>query len=137
VVRLIFDLYLKGYSILGILSELRAQQIKSPTGHDTWSKRTIETILRNEKDKGDVLIMKTYTEAYPDNKRKVNQGERAQYLAMGAHPAIISKEEFDNVTAMREARSNLVRGDDGNTRKPTRYSMKKAKKETESQGTDA
>ncbi|MBV7276700.1 recombinase family protein [Clostridiaceae bacterium UIB06] len=38
-VKLIFDLYLSGYSILGIIRELENKNIKSPTGRDRWSKR--------------------------------------------------------------------------------------------------
>ena len=41
----IYDLYLKGYSILAIIRDLQQQNIKSPTGKDQWSKRTIDTIL--------------------------------------------------------------------------------------------
>lgn len=64
-VRLIFDLYLKGYSILAIIRELQQQSIKSPTGNDQWSKRTIDTILANEKYTGDVIVLKSYTACIP------------------------------------------------------------------------
>jgi hypothetical protein len=47
-VQLIFDLYLQGKSIIGILAELEKLEIKSPTGKEKWSKRTIEVILSNE-----------------------------------------------------------------------------------------
>ena len=36
IVRLIFDLYLGGKSILGIVKELKERDIKSPTGKDNW-----------------------------------------------------------------------------------------------------
>lgn len=131
VVRMIYDLYLSGYSILAIISELKKQQIKSPTGQEVWSKRTIDTMLRNEKYTGDVLVMKTYTERYPSSKRKFNQGEREQFIALGTHPAIIAKELFDQVNAMRAERSNVVNDMNGNTRKSTRFSMKKANQANE------
>lgn len=128
-VKMDFDLYMSGYSILAIVSELKKQQIISPTGQEDWSKRTIETMLKNEKYTGDVLVMKTYTEGYPNSKRKINQGKRDQFIALGTHPAIIPKELFDKVNAIRESRSNIIKGVDGHTRKSTRYSMKKACKE--------
>jgi DNA invertase Pin-like site-specific DNA recombinase len=126
VVKLIFDLYLSGYSINAIRGELQNKQIKSPTGQDVWSKRTVDTMLKNEKYTGDVLVMKTYSEKFPKSTRKVNKGERDQFIALGTHPAIITKEIFEKVIATREARSNIINGEKGSSRKSTRYSMKKA-----------
>jgi len=40
-VRLIFELYLRGFSIIGIKRELEKRGIKTPTGKENWSKRTI------------------------------------------------------------------------------------------------
>lgn len=41
VVRQIFALYLKGYSIGMIINEMKIRKVKSPIGKDTWSKRAI------------------------------------------------------------------------------------------------
>ncbi len=49
VVRLIFDLYLDGKSVLGIIKELKIRNIKSPTGKDNWPKRSVDEMLCNEK----------------------------------------------------------------------------------------
>ena len=92
IVRLIFDLYLKGYSILAIIRDLQQQNIKSPTGKDQWSKRTIDTMLANEKYTGDVIVLKSYTEDYPESKRRLNKGQKALYQALDIAPAIITKE---------------------------------------------
>lgn len=46
VVKLIFDLYLGGKSILGIVMELKDRNIKSSTGKDYWPKRSVEKMLR-------------------------------------------------------------------------------------------
>jgi DNA invertase Pin-like site-specific DNA recombinase len=124
-VRLIFDLYLQGYSVLAIIRELKHQNIKSPTGNDQWSKRTIDTILANEKYSGDVIVLKSYTEEYPDSKRRPNKGEKALYQALDAVPAIITKEQFKAVAAEKERRSNIVLSDGRLVRKATHYSMKK------------
>ena len=51
-VRLIFDLYLSGKSIVGIMRELAQRNILSPTGKATWSRRAIDTLLSNEKYRG-------------------------------------------------------------------------------------
>ena len=46
VVKLIFDLYLGGKRILGIVKELKDRNIKSSTGKDNWPKRSVEEMLR-------------------------------------------------------------------------------------------
>lgn len=55
-VKLIFDLYLKGASILGIIKELQKRNIKSPKDNDKWSKHTIEEMLSNEKYIGSATL---------------------------------------------------------------------------------
>lgn len=47
VVRLIFKLYLGGYSIVKIINELKTRGIPSPTGKPVWCKHTIEVMLTN------------------------------------------------------------------------------------------
>lgn len=47
-VKLIFNMYLQGKSIIGIVSELKRIGIKSPTGKDKWCKRTIDVMFSNE-----------------------------------------------------------------------------------------
>lgn len=124
IVKKIFDLYLSGYSIIAILRELENEHIKSPTGKDKWPKRTIDTILSNEKYIGNVLVGKTYCNDFPYNERKVNTGMAPKYLVNNNHPAIISKEIFEQVQQEKARRTNIKI--DGNTskRKGTHYSMK-------------
>lgn len=47
-VKLIFELYLGGQSVLGIIKELEKRKILSPTGKEKWCKRTIDVVLSNE-----------------------------------------------------------------------------------------
>lgn len=78
---MIFDLYLGGQSVLGIIKELEKRKILSPTGKEKWCKRTIDVMLSNEKYTGDVKLLKS-------GKSDVH------YLASDNNPAIISKEIF-------------------------------------------
>ncbi len=55
--RIIFDLYLHGKSVIGIVTELENLGIKSPTGKDRWSKQTIDLMLSNEKYTGNVRLL--------------------------------------------------------------------------------
>lgn len=111
-VRLIFDLYLRGFSIIGIKRELKKLGIKTLTGKERWSKRTIDVILSNEKYIGVVRLL--------------NAGEdQEHYVSENNHPAIISKEQFEAVQAEKKNRSNVVKGKSGVKRKNKKYSSKR------------
>lgn len=58
-VKLIFDLYLGGQSVIGIIKEFEKRKILSPTGKIKWCKRTIDVMLSNEKYTGDIRILKS------------------------------------------------------------------------------
>lgn len=135
VVRQIFTWYLEGKSVLGILKELEKIEILSPTGKPRWCKRSIDTMLSNEKYVGDVIVLKTYSSGFPDNKRidSNNSEDHRMYMAQNAHEAIISREQFAAVQAEKARRSNIVRDDNGAaTRKSTRYSSRGGTKQEKS-----
>lgn len=111
-VRLIYNLYLQGKSVIGIVKELERLGIKSPTGKDTWPKRSIDVILSNEK--------------YIGNARLLDDGKHSSYyLAEDNNPAIISKETFHAVQIEKQHRSNVIKCEEGSRRKNTKYSSKK------------
>ena len=111
-VKLIYDLYLSGQSVVGIIKELEKRKILSPTGKAKWCKRTIDVMLSNEKYTGDVELLKS-------GKSEVH------YLASGSHPAIISKEIFEAVQIEKTRRSNVVKERNGVRRKSKKYSSKR------------
>ena len=111
-VKLIYDLYLSGQSVVGIIKELEKRKILSPTGKEKWCKRTIDVMLSNEKYTGNVELLKS-------GKSEIH------YLASGNNPAIISKEIFEAVQKEKGRRSNIVEGKGGKRRKNTKYSSKK------------
>lgn len=128
-VRLIFDLYLKGYSVVKILNELEARGINSPTGKDRWCKRSIDTMLSNEKYIGDVVVLKSYSSGFPDNKRMKNLNVdpmHPMFVAEQSHDAIIKREVFDAVQAEKLRRSNIVKDVTGTHRSSKKYSAKNA-----------
>lgn len=111
-VKLIYDLYLSGQSVVGIIKELEKRKILSPTGKAKWCKRTIDVMLSNEKYTGDIELLKS-------GKSEVH------YLASGSHPAIISKEIFEAVQIEKTRRSNVVKERNGVRRKSKKYSSKR------------
>ncbi|MBT9626232.1 recombinase family protein, partial [Ruminococcus bicirculans] len=60
-VKLIFNMYLDGYTLLNIADTLMAQGRKTATGKNIWSKGEVQRILKNEKYVGDALLQKTFT----------------------------------------------------------------------------
>lgn len=122
VVRRIFDLYLRGYSVGMIIKELSCTNTKSPQGKDKWSKRAIQTMLTNEKYVGNVMLGKTYTGQFPNNQQKINRGEQEQYLLKVAHEPIIISEVFEQVQEIIKFRSNIEVVNGEVKRKNTRYS---------------
>ena len=110
-VRKIFNLYLGGKSILGIVKELERLEIKSPTGKDKWCKRTIDVMLSNEKYIGKVRLL--------------NSGNHeVQYVSENNNPPIILSEIFKAVQLEKVRRSNMVKGENGKKRKDKNYSSK-------------
>lgn len=133
IVRLIFELYLQGCSILSIIKELESREILTPSGKKKWCNQAIVKILTNEKYIGNVLLKKTYTDVFPNRKRKKNSGEKHQYLAEQVHPEIISKEIFEAVQKERQRRSNVEIDENGvKKRASKRYCSKPINAEKES-----
>ena len=114
IVKRIYREYANGKSMHAIAKGLTADGIKTPRGKDLWRKSTVESILKNEKYKGDALLQKTFTADYLTKTMKVNEGEVPQYYVTGSHPAIIDPLEWDAVQLemQRRASSNeLLTGD--------------------------
>lgn len=97
IVRLIFRLYLEGYSAGKISKYLEEHKIKTATGQDKWHDTVILKMLRNEKYMGDALLQKTYTVDFMTKKKVMNKGIVPQYYVEDDHEAIIPKELFYRV----------------------------------------
>ena len=68
-----------------------------------------ESILTNEKYKGDAILQKTFTIDFLSKKMKPNEGEVPQYYVTDSHPAIIDRTEWQLVQeemARRKARGS-------------------------------
>lgn len=111
VVRQIFDWYLEGNSIVGLIKLLEEKQIPSPRGKAKWSKRALETMLSNEKYIGHVHLFKG------------NEFEES-YISNYNHPAIISEYTFERVQEEKQRRSNVVRVGNEKKRSNQKYTSK-------------
>ena len=75
-VRLIFFLYLYGYSCEQIAKKLTELGRKTKINNEIWSASTVSGILHNERHCGDVIARKTYTPNYLNHKSKKNNKNR-------------------------------------------------------------
>ena len=97
IIRLIYRLFLYGKSPSAIATYLTDEGIPTPGGKKVWRAKVVESILTNEKYKGDALLQKKFTVDFLTKKQKVNEGEVPQYYVTNSHPAIIEPELFDLV----------------------------------------
>ena len=106
VIKRIYHRYLDGCTLGQIKRELDEDNVPTAQGVEFWSPAIIHNILTNEKYIGDALLQKTYVTDCISKKVKKNQGERAMYYVENNHPAIISREVFDQVRNEMTRRSS-------------------------------
>ena len=121
VVRLIFDLYVKGLGGRTIAHKLNDMGI--PTYFDKkWSQSSINRVIRNEKYVGDLLGQKYYVTDPLSHKRSLNYGEKEQYYVKDHHKGIVSRDIWNKAQEILNKRNNNKK-DNGRKHKTT-YSLK-------------
>lgn len=109
-VRLIFFMYLYGYTCQEIANTLTDLGRRTKKDNTIWSPGSIMQILQNERHCGDVLARKTWTPSYLDHKSKKNRQDRNQYRQKNHHEPIISRDDF---IAVQRLISNAKYGNKG------------------------
>lgn len=107
IVKRIYALFMQGKTTGAIAKTLTAEGIPTPGGKQKWAVSTIESILKNEKYRGDAILQKTFTVDFLQKKMKPNEGEMPQYYVQNSHPAIIEPTEWDLVQAEMARRKEL------------------------------
>jgi DNA invertase Pin-like site-specific DNA recombinase len=103
-IRLIYKLFLQGQSLNVIAKHLTDSNLPTPAGKKQWSVSTVNSILQNEKYKGDAILQKTFCDDFLTKKMVKNTGQVPQYYVEDSHPAIIAPEIFDMVQNERHKR---------------------------------
>lgn len=106
IVVYIYTKFLEGMSIGGIKKKLEEKGIKTLKGNTQWRHSVIESILKNEKYKGDVLMQKSFVTDLFSKKSVKNTGALPQYLIKNHHIPIIAPEIFDRVQCEFARRNN-------------------------------
>ena len=107
IVKRIYALFMQGKTAGTIARILTAEGIPTPGSKQKWAVSTIESILKNEKYRGDAILQKTFTVDFLQKKMKPNEGEVPQYYVQNSHPAIIEPAEWDLVQAEIARRKEL------------------------------
>lgn len=120
IVRRIYNLFMCGKTTYAIAAQLTAEGIPTPGGKQKWQASTVESILTNEKYKGEARLQKKFTVDFLTKKQKVNEGEVPQYYVENSHPAIVRPEEWKMVQVELARRKALGRKYSGNSVLSTR-----------------
>ena len=83
-----------------------------------WTSAQIGRILKLERYTGDILLQKTYKTDFLDEKVRRNKGELPQYLIRDHHPAIITRELYQQVQRQKTGKKSS-----GQKSQPVRYSF--------------
>ena len=103
-VKVIYYLYLNGFSLLEIADLLTEYRRKTKQGNTSWNPGSIMKIIQNERHCGDVLARKTWTPSYLNHKSRKNNNDRTQYRRRDHHEAIVSREVFNAANQLQASR---------------------------------
>lgn len=109
-VKVIYYLYLNGFSLTEIAELLTDYRRKTKLGNTEWNPSSLAAVIANERHCGDLLARKTYTPNYLTHKsKKIKNNERAQYWNFDHHEAIVSREVYNAANHLRASRSYAKR----------------------------
>lgn len=125
-VKLIYKLFLDGYSMTNIKKTLESKGILTAKGKKVWNESLISSILKNEKYVGDALLQKTFTVDCITHKVVRNHGERPMYLVTDHHAPIIDRDTYNRVQQELARRSSKRKISDKTITEQGKYSSKYA-----------
>lgn len=126
IVRLIYTLFLDGYSMSRIKKVLENKGYLTAQGKKVWNESLIQSILKNEKYVGDALLQKTFTSDCITHKVVKNHGERPMYLITNHHDPIVDRDTYNRVQQELARRSSKRKISDKTTTEQGKYSSKYA-----------
>ena len=125
-VRMIYELFLDGYSLTDIAKRLTLLERKTAHGKTEWHREIISSILRNEKYVGDALLQKTFIVDCISKKVKKDNGERPMYLVTNHHEPIIDRDTYNRVQQELARRTSKRKISDKTLTEQGKYTSKYA-----------
>ncbi len=107
-VRLIFDMYKRGFGLTKICRELTKMQRKDAQGNVKWVASKVGRILKRSTYKGVMAYNQSHVNNYLEQKR-INNNDRDTYIYVkGDFPPIIPPEEWDLVQEILRSKTNML-----------------------------
>ena len=110
VVRKMYRDVIAGKNTRQIARELYDAGIKSIKGEKSWANCTIDSIIRNPFNCGQLVMQKSYVKDTLEGKTYPNNGELPKYIIDNNHPAIVTPEIWEAAQVIMENRGKN-RGD--------------------------
>ena len=107
IVKRIYEECLAGYTADEIARIFKREQIKNWDGKCNWIPSSIDSMLRNEKYMGDVILQKSYTTDFLTKKRVMNDGALQKYYIKDDHEPIIDAETWNAVQQELDRRAQF------------------------------
>ncbi len=95
IVKRIYEEFLSGKTVEYIKKMFEREGVKNWHGKAEWHVSTLQSILQNEKYKGDAILQKSYTVDFLTKKRVKNKGEIQRYCVEEDHEAIIDASAWE------------------------------------------
>lgn len=104
-VKIIYDLYLKGYGFQKIVNELVRLKRRDASGLIRWECTKVSRILHNATYKGYQGYLKSYKNNFLDQKTIINHDEDTYLYVKGKFEPIIPEDIWDKCKAIRESKT--------------------------------
>lgn len=108
-IKRIYEEYLSGKTVDYIKRILEREKIPKWDGSYKWQATTIQSILTNEKYKGDAELQKGHTVDFLTKTRKKNEGELQKFYIEEDHEAIIEPEMWECVQLEMQRRKQYIK----------------------------
>ena len=102
-VKVIYDLYINGWSTTEIAELLTSYGRKTKLGNEVWNPTSIDGVIENERHCGDVRSRKTYTPDFKTHKSVKNRQNRKQYIQRNHHEAIVSWDVYNAANLLKSS----------------------------------
>ena len=102
-VKVIYDLYINGWSAKDIAELLGVYGRKTKLGNEKWNPTSLYGVIENERHCGDVRARKTYTPDFKTHKSEKNRQNRKQYIQRNHHEAIVSRDVYNAANLLRSS----------------------------------
>ena len=89
IVKRLYEEFLSGKTVDYIKRIFEREGIRNWDGSTKWQSTTLQSMLANEKYKGDAILQKSYTADFLTKKRVLNNGEIQKFYVEEDHEAII------------------------------------------------